>query len=116
MLGSLIFNTADIEAALPALGIKTLVAARTVMQMAGAKGENYAKSGAPWTDRTGNARRSIHFEFSETIDKMSTSIGIGVTYGVFLELSHGGKYRIIGPTMHNVQYEMIRDLQSIMKL
>lgn len=73
----------------------------------------YAKQRAPWTDRTGNARRSIH---SEPGDKnMSAAIGIGVFYGKYLEKSHGGRYRVIDPTVFSYgKVEFMKNLKGIM--
>lgn len=62
--------------------------------------ENEAKRSAPWTDRTGNARRSItgsgpQFEGEKVVGYLC----IGVEYGRYLELSNAGKYRIVWPTI-----------------
>ncbi len=62
--------------------------------------EAYAKTNAPWTDRTGNARNSI--QASGPVMKGRTIVGavaIGMFYGKYLELSNGGKYRIIKPAV-----------------
>jgi hypothetical protein len=58
-------------------------------------GENEAKRSAPWTDRTTNARNSIRGQY----DDYTVYLSIGMFYGVFLELSNGGKYRIVWPTI-----------------
>nr|DAV53538.1 MAG TPA: type I neck protein [Caudoviricetes sp.] len=72
-----------------------------------------SKHGAPWHDRTGNARKSIH---KESLNKgMTALIGIGMYYGKYLELSHGGKYRIIHPTVFNYgKIELLKNLRSIL--
>lgn len=64
-----------------------------------AKLENQAKNNRPWTDRTGNARRSIEGSSEVGRDYIKVALCIGVDYGKYLELSNGGKYRIILPTM-----------------
>lgn len=70
------------------------------MEMAITEAENTAKIGAPWRDRTGNARASITGSGPEiSSDKIVTALCIGVYYGVFLELCHFGKYRIVWPTL-----------------
>lgn len=61
--------------------------------------QNRSKDNAPWTDRTGNARNSIYGVAPGNEDKIRAYHGIGVYYGVFLELANNGKYRIIWPTM-----------------
>jgi hypothetical protein len=71
-----------------------------------AEAEKESKMKAPWTDRTGNARRSIYGSQGELEgNKIKGYHGIGVYYGVYLELCHGGKYRVIEPTM---EYEITR--------
>lgn len=68
--------------------------------------EKESKDKAPWTDRTGNARASIYGSEAEL---SGTTVigwhGIGIEYGVYLELAHGGKYRVIWPT---IEYEATR--------
>ena len=59
----------------------------------------YAQSNAPWTDRTGDARKSIDYRNLSTKDKISFWLIMQVYYGVYLELANGGKYRILVPTM-----------------
>jgi hypothetical protein len=70
-------------------------------EITAAEMENTSKDNRPWTDRTGDARRSI-YAFSE-LDSQSLVIyhGIRVDYGVYLELSNAGKYRVIGPTVES---------------
>jgi hypothetical protein len=60
--------------------------------------QNTSKQNAPWRDRTGNARNSI-FGVGVKEDRIRAYHGIGMFYGVFLELSFQGRYRVIWPTM-----------------
>lgn len=65
-----------------------------------AYGEAEAKRSAPWTDRTSNARNSI-FGFAEKSGNTIKGIlGIGMDYGVYLELRWNGRYRVIWPTLN----------------
>lgn len=62
--------------------------------------EAWMKSNAPWTDRTANARQSLWAD----VDQIARSAIIvilshGVSYGEFLEFSHGSQYAIIGPAL-----------------
>lgn len=65
--------------------------------------ECYAKLNAPWTDRTGNARRTIE----GFVDKLKHERYVGVcgnmSYSPSLEMLHGKKYAILYPA---VQAEM----------
>ena len=60
--------------------------------------EGYAKSNAPWTDRTGHARQSLHGGVDVRGDQQVLYLSHGVDYGIWLELAHGGNYAIVGPT------------------
>lgn len=76
--------------------------------------ENYSKETAPWTDRTGNARASI-YGYSEMDSSLITiTHGIQVSYGVFLELCHGGKYRVIGPSVNKYRSIWVSQLSGIL--
>ena len=60
--------------------------------------EGYAKSNAPWTDRTGNARQGLHGGVDTDGDRFVLYLSHGVEYGIWLELAHGGNYAIVRPT------------------
>lgn len=61
--------------------------------------EGYAKSHAPWTDRTGHARQSLHGDVDTDDDRFVLYLSHGVEYGIWLELAHGGNYAIVRPTV-----------------
>lgn len=60
--------------------------------------EGYAKSHAPWTDRTGHARQSLHAGVDVRDDQQVLFLSHGVEYGIWLELARGGNHAIVGPT------------------
>lgn len=62
--------------------------------------ESYAKQNAPWTDRTANARQSLH-SFSQRLGNEAVELYLshGVQYGIYLETRWSGKYAIIWPTL-----------------
>ena len=60
--------------------------------------EGYAKSNAPWTARTGNARPGLHGGVDTDDDRLVLYLSHGVEYGIWLELAHGGNYAIVRPT------------------
>ena len=78
----------------------------------GAKVTSHMKANRPWTDRTGAARASIHTEFSKSVNIYSLAYGIGVYYGKYLELSNGGKYRVVGPTGESMRREFMTTLRG----
>lgn len=77
--------------------------------------ENDAKQNRPWTDQTGNARRSIQGSYEIGDRNVIIALAIGVDYGKYLELSNGGKYRIIVPTMtkHIRTFQQVIVAQSL---
>jgi hypothetical protein len=59
--------------------------------------EAWMKNNARWTDRTGNARQTLHTDVEDmALDMVQIILAHGVDYGVFLELAHGGVWGIIG--------------------
>lgn len=61
--------------------------------------EGYAKSHAPWTDRTSHARQSLHGGVDVRGDQQVLYLSHGVEYGIWLELAHDGNYAIVRPTI-----------------
>lgn len=62
--------------------------------------ENYMKSNAPWTDRTGNARQGLHTEVNHVVGSMVEIIlAHGVEYGYWLEVKGAGAYAIVNPAL-----------------
>lgn len=61
--------------------------------------EAYAKKNAPWTDRTGNARRTLK-GFTD-VDGYTRYIGVcgNMEYSPSLEMLHGKKYAILYPAV-----------------
>lgn len=61
------------------------------------------QQGAPWTDHTGDARRSIYATPEQTdsggVQGRTVHVGYGVAYGEDLELGRGGRYAIIRPAL-----------------
>ena len=66
--------------------------------------ETYAKSKAPWTDRTGNARSGLGSTWTASINSDSAKFEIEVfhrmPYGFWLEVKYNGKYSIINKTVN----------------
>ena len=76
--------------------------------------ENYMKSHAPWTDRTGNARRGLKATVSQSKKKFVTTMELShsVYYGIYLEYYYGKRYAIIEPTIRVKGPDLVRDLQG----
>lgn len=75
--------------------------------------ENFAKSNAPWQDRTGDARRSIQKKDLSNQDYILFYLIIGVSYGLYLELANQGKFQILRPTMTVFEPQLKKHLGAL---
>jgi len=123
--------------AIAAYGDKVTAAVIAVAKFIGAKAESYAKANAPWTDRTANARQGLFYavdaesggevsgsarlsgQESEAIsaakDVVALYLSHSMNYGVFLELSNAGRYKIIMPTLEAHYNELMQMLRGIFR-
>lgn len=67
---------------------------------AAAAGEQYMKANAPWTDRTGTARRGLYGAAAQSGDQFAVvfSYGPDIDYGFWLENRFNGRFAIVLPT------------------
>lgn len=82
------------------------------------KAQNEMRTNAPWTDRTGNARSglfSIAEQAARDVVIIYLSHGHTIEYGHYLELSRGGRYAIITPTMEKMYPEIKRMLENLLR-
>ena len=77
--------------------------------------EAFMKSNAPWTDRTGEARRSLSMSFHKEGDVYVSEGGQGVWYGVYIENNYGSKYSILKPTFYKFLPQFEREVMGIMQ-
>ena len=68
--------------------------------------EQHARSNAPWTDQTGNARRGLRGSTEMTATELVLRLSHSVYYGVFLELCNAGQYAILLPTFEATRPQM----------
>lgn len=61
--------------------------------------ESYAKKNAPWTDRTGMARKSLNATTEKRSNGIRITLAHGVDYGLWLELAHEKRFAIVRPTI-----------------
>jgi hypothetical protein len=81
--------------------------------------QNDARTNAPWTDRTSNARTGLfgiaERDVARRLIVIYLSHGVDIDYGKWLELAHGGKYAIIMPTIEAHLPDVYADLQAIFR-
>jgi hypothetical protein len=61
--------------------------------------ETWLKQNAPWEDRTGNARQTLHTEVQIFAEQVVIELAHGVSYGIFLETMQGGTFSVLGPAL-----------------
>lgn len=61
------------------------------------RSEGRMRTGARWTDRTGNARSSLFAATTNEGNSFKLLVSHGVSYGIYLEASNSGKYSIVIP-------------------
>jgi hypothetical protein len=87
----------------------------TKIQRGAIEGQNYMRTNATWTDRTGNARQGL---FGRAYRKGVSGYVIvyygTVPYQIWLEIANSGKYKIIQPTLQIMGPRVMADLRGIM--
>lgn len=81
-------------------------------------GTSMMKQGAPWTDRTGNARATLAVDAKHKDHEHQLILHGGMPYQIFLELSHGGRFAIIAPTIPELgrkTMELCNGLMAMMR-
>lgn len=76
--------------------------------------ENSAKTNAPWTDRTSNARNGLTARAGKNGNTHFVILAHQVPYGLFLEIKHSGANAIIMPTIDQFGPKVMHTLQKIL--
>ena len=104
---------AELATAIERYGDRVLQAVTAIAQYVATQMQNDAKSDAPWTDRTGNARTGLfgtsEADFARKVVTIYLSHGATIDYGVWLELANSGRYAVIMRTMQN-HYEPLMQM------
>lgn len=99
MSGITFTGLGDLIANVEALGQRYERAAAAVGELLAPKLEAYAKANASWTDRTGQARQGLTGLSQASADLVTVYLYHRSDHGKWLEIAHGGPYRIIIPTL-----------------
>lgn len=76
--------------------------------------EAEAKTGAPWTDRSGNARSGLRGTSGRDGDRAEMALSYSVAYGVYLELANAGVWATVIPTMQRMGALVRSDLAGLL--
>jgi len=74
----------------------------------------WMKQNAPWTDRTGNARQSLHTWVETGRGSVILWLAHGVDYGKWLELRWAGRYSVIGPAIDHFTPLVMDDVRGVL--
>jgi len=102
-----------LQRAIEQYGERAWVAIEAVCREWATGRQNAARQNASWQDRTGNARTGLFSDVERTSSGVTIVLGHTMSYGVYLELSHGGRYAIVMRTLEEGAPElegMLRDL------
>lgn len=70
------------------------------------------KEEAPWTDRTGEARKKLRTEVEVDGTKTTIHLVSGAPHGQYLELRWGGRWAIVSPTIPRAAIEIALELKA----
>ena len=77
--------------------------------------EAWAKSNAPWTDRTGHARQFLRSTVKwQNSDTLMISLSHHANYGIYLELCNAGRYAILEKAIAQYAPQFINSWKSVM--
>lgn len=79
--------------------------------------EGWAKSEHAYTDDTGNLSQSIRGEVAEASAEIVRGVlSAGMSYGIFVELAHSGKWAFLLPTITRHQDDILKIIEARMSL
>lgn len=78
--------------------------------------ETHARTNAPWSDETGNARAGLFAQHdAQPMERHTLTVYGTMPYTFWLEVRWSGKYAIIGPTLVDIAPRMAADLAAAVK-
>lgn len=116
MAASVVFKTEQIKTRLKRAQIALAPAVMAYAKGKANEYEKYMKANAPWTDRTGNARRGLKAQATQSRKAFVTTIKLShsVYYGVYLEYAMGRRFAIIQPTIDVKGHDYVDGLHGIL--
>lgn len=77
--------------------------------------ENWMKQNAPWTDRTGNARQTLHTQVIPAVTEITILLSHSVDYSIYLETKNAGVWGILAPAMDHFLPIIMQDIQDALR-
>lgn len=90
---------------------------RIVAQQRAGDMVEWCQENAVWTDRTGDARRTLHADVADSPGVATTiTLAHGVPYGIWLEIANQGRFAIIAPAIDHWAPIIMQDIQRLINL
>ena len=85
-------------------------------KVAAASMQTYARQNQPWENQTGNARAELHGGYLwEKPDYLKAYIAHSMSYGLYLEMAHDRKYKILEEARDSVKDSWFNSVKKIME-
>jgi hypothetical protein len=76
--------------------------------------QNYARSNAPWTDQTSNARQGLMSKAGRDGTTFYADLWHSMPYGIWLEVRWSGRYQIIVPSIQRGGEATLKRLNNVL--
>lgn len=86
-----------------------------VMEYEANGAQNNMRLGAPWTDRTGNARQGLFARAGRMPGAYYIVLYHTMPYGFWLEVKNSGRYAIVEPTIQPTGASVMKSLSKLFK-
>lgn len=112
---SFTFKQGTLETFLYGADLKLDASVGRIAEGGAEKMQAYAKGNAPWTDRTGNARKYLRGKAVRRKKAIwRIELSHSMSYGVFLEYAHEKRYAIILPTITRQSPTIMKTFNNFM--
>jgi len=108
------FDASDLQGGIEKLANRAEMEVRMYADTGKQKLEDQARKDAPWTDRTGDARKRLNSYTEPRPNAVRIYLAHGVDYGVWLELAMQKRYAIIAPTISHMSQEIFNGLDRLL--
>lgn len=107
------YDNEELRRGFGSIGDRVDRAISTVMDYNAAYAEEWMKSNAPWTDRTGAARSGLMAIPFNQGSVHELFLAYSVYYGIWLEIANSGRYQVLQPAMRHVGQKILEDISKI---
>jgi hypothetical protein len=94
---------------------RLLAAIGSLADFFAARIESFARSNAPWTDRTGDARRGLTAKVFKSAAAVTIVLFHTMSYGIWLEVKNQGRFAIILKALEAHYGQIMAAIQALMR-